>query len=301
MRKLFVIALSTLAMAGCTLKKAELGTADNPVKLFFTPSVDAKVIDTNSKKMKEFLEAQTPYKFSVQQPQSYIAVVEAFGSGKADVAVLNTYGYLLANAKYGVEAKITVIRHGLPTYQAQIIAKKGRFKEIKDLEGKKFAFVDSASLSGYVLPLKLIQDAGVKLGETTFAMKHDNVVSMVYNGQVDAGATFYSPKEEKEGIQDARRLVKTQFPDVEEKVEILKLTDGIPNDPIAFRKDMPAEMKSTITEAFLAMVKNDEGRQAFKNLYDVTDVKIASDRDYDGVREMLKKIGKNPEDMMIKK
>jgi phosphonate transport system substrate-binding protein len=295
------LAAAFAAASGCTFRKSELGSAGNPIKLFFVPSVDVKVIDTNSKVIREFLEANTPYKYKVEVPHSYVAVVEAFGSSKADVAALNTFGYLMANEKYGAQARLTVVRHGKTTYQAQIIAKKGRFKELKELEGKRFAFVDPASMSGYILPAQTIADAGVKLGETIFAMKHDNVVQQVYNGVVDAGATFFSPKNETEGIQDARRLVKAQFPDVEDKVEILKLTSDIPNDPIVFRKDLSEEMKTKISGAFVALVQTEAGREAFKNLYGVTDVKTATDADYESVRQMVKGLGKSAEDLMGKK
>jgi phosphonate transport system substrate-binding protein len=289
-----------LGLTSCTFKKAELGTAENPVKLFFVPSVDANVIGSNSKIMKEWLEANTPYKYEIHVPQSFIAVVEAFGSKRADIAALNTFGYILANEKYGAEARLTVIRHGKTTYQSQIIAKKGRFKDIQDLEGKKIAFVDPASLSGYILPVKFLKDSGIKIGETVFAMKHDNVVSMIYQGQVDAGATFYSPPEKEDGIQDARRLVKAQYPDVEEKIEIVKLTNDIPNDPITFRKDMPEDMKEAITEAFIKMVATEEGKNAFKSVYGVTAIQKATDADYNGVREMLKAVNIDPESLMKK-
>ena len=287
-------------LSGCTFKKDPPGSAGNPVNLFFVPSVDAKVIDSNSKSMKAWLEAHTPYHFEIHVPQSYVAVVEAFGSKRADVAALNTFGYILANEKYDAEAKLTVIRYGKTTYQSQIIAKKGRFKSIKELDGKKFAFVDPASLSGYILPLKFLKDAGVKIGEPVFAMKHDSVVSMVYQGQVDAGATFYSPPDPKDGIQDARRLVRTQYPDVEQKIEILKLTDEIPNDPIVFRKDLPEEMKAKLKQAFMDMVKTEEGKVAFNNLYGVTAIQDATDRDYDGVRATLKAVNAKPAELMKK-
>ncbi len=295
---ILIVLICSAFVSSCTFKKAELGSKDNPVKVFFVPSVDAKVIDSNSKIMKTWLEANTPYKYEIVVPQSYIAVVEAFGSKRADVAAFNTFGYLMANEKYGAEARLIVIRFGKATYQSQIIAKKGRFKDLKDLTGKTFAFVDPASMSGYILPTKFLQDAGVKLGDTKFAMKHDNVVSMIYQGQVDAGATFYSPPDEKEGIQDARRLVKAQYPDVEDKIEILKLTNDIPNDPIAFRKDMPEEMKKTISEALLKMVQTTEGRDAFKNLYGVTAIEPATDKTYDAIREMVKAVKVNAEEVL---
>jgi len=290
--------LLSVVMVACTGKKAELGSAENPIKIFFTPSVDAKVIDANSKALKEYLESVTPYKYQISIPQSYIAVVEAFGTKKADVAAFTTYGYILAHEKYGVEAHFTVLRHGSADYKSQFIAREDSgIKSIEDLNGKKIAFVDPASASGYLLPLKSLQDKNIKPKETVFAGKHDNVVTMVYNKQVEAGATFWSPEDE-EGIQDARRLVKTQFPDVEKVVKIIGLTDSIPNDPIVFRKDLPEDMKKALAEAFLKFINSPQGKEAFKKIYGVDGIKRASDADYDKVRAMLKALGKNAADFV---
>lgn len=287
------------ALTGC-VKKAELGTAANPVKLFFVPSVDAKVLETNAKVFKDYLEKETGYKFEVSIPQSFIAVVEAFGTKRADVAAINTFGYILAYEKYGAEARITVLRHGSPTYQSQFIAKAdGPIKNLSDLSGKKVAFVDPASASGYLLPMKTLRDRKINPKETVFAMKHDSVVSMIYQGQVDAGATFYSPPSDA-GIEDARRLVKTQYPDVEKKIKIVDLSDPIPNDPIVFRKEMPEEMKAKIVDAFLKFVATPEGKQAFKDIYSVDELKKATDKDYDAVRTMLTALGKSADELVKK-
>lgn len=287
-------------LLGCTTQKAELGTEKNPVKLFFIPSVDAKVIEDNSNVFKSYLESVTPYKYEVSIPQSYVAVVEAFGTKKADVAAFTTYGYILAHEKYGVEARMTVLRHGSADYKSQFVVRKDSgINTLEDLNNKKMAFVDPASASGYLLPLKTLKDKKVNLKETMFAGKHDNVITMVYNKQVEAGATFWSPTDE-EGIQDARRLVKTQFPDVEEQVKILDLTDSIPNDPIVFRKDLSEEMKAKIEEAFLKFITTDEGKLAFKKIYGVDGIKKSSDKDYDGVRLMLKELGQDAADLLKK-
>jgi phosphonate transport system substrate-binding protein len=308
MKNILVISLAGLLVlaAGCTKKTAELGTAENPVKLHFVPSVDAKVIEDNSKVFKDYLEKNTPYKFEVQIPQSYIAVVEAFGTKRADVAAFNTFGYILAHEKYGAEARMTVLRHGLATYQSQFIVKAdSSIKKIEDLDGKKIAFVEPASTSGYLLPLKTLKEKNITPKETVFAGKHDNVVSMVYQGQVDAGATFYSPpfKDEsgKEVMEDARRLVLTQYPDVEKKVIILSLSEPITNDPVVFRKEMPEEMKVKIVDAMIGFVATPEGKEAFKAIYGITEVKKATDADYDAARAMLKQTGTSAEDLLTKK
>ena len=296
---------SVFFLSSCIQNTAELGSAKNPIKLHFVPSVDAKVIETNSKIFKDFLEKETGYKFDITIPQSYIAIVEAFGTKKADIAAMNTFGYLLARDKYGVEARLRVLRHDLDTYQSMFVAKAGSsIKSIDDLNGKKIAFVDPASTTGYILPLKTMKDKNINPKQTVFGLKHDNVISMVYQGQVDAGAAYYSPafkndKGEME-IEDARRLVLTQYPDVEKKIVIIGLSEAVPNDPFIFRKDIPEEMKNKIIEAMLKLVSTKEGVEAFKAIYGATGLKKATDADYDSVRGMLKAVGKTSEDLMKK-
>lgn len=299
MRTAIALGLVMLAMAmtACTGSRGELGTDKNPIKLYFVPSVDAKVIEDNSKKFREYLEKNTPYKFEVSIPQSFVAVVEAFGTKRADVAAMNTFGYALANKKYGAQARLTVLRHGSATYQSQFITRAdSKIKKIEDLEGKKLAFVDPASTSGYLVPLKTLKDKNIKPKETVFAMKHDSVVSMVYQGQVDAGATFYSPPTDGK-IEDARRLVKTQYPDVEDKVKIVELSSPVPNDPIVFRKELTEDMKTKISQAFKDFVKTEEGKTAFQEIYGVTELKDATDSDYQVTLRMYEDLGVNLNEM----
>ena len=181
-------------------------------------------------------------------------------------------------------------------------------QKLTDLENKKIAFVDAGSTSGYLLPMKMLKDAGINPKEIVFAGKHDSVIMMVYQGTVDAGATFYvapsgSASELAAGggeIQDARRLVKTQYPDVEQKIRILQLSEGIPNDPIIFREGVPAEMKEKITAAFIDFIHTPEGKVAFDKIFGVTDLKRASDADYEPVRQMIETVG-DAVDRMMKK
>ncbi len=280
----------------------KLGTTNNPVKLYFTPSVDADTIASNSQDFIKFLEKETGLFFKTGIPTNYIAVVEAFGSKRADIGVMNSFGYLLANSKYGATAKLRVLRYGHDYYQGQIIAHvDSGINSVKDIQGKKFAFTDPSSTSGYMFPLKILKDNNVEVSNKTFGIKHDNVVTMVYQKQVDAGATYYSaPKLNDAGeiikIRDARSRVKTQFPDVEDKVKIIEITEKIPNDPFVFRKDLDA----AITNKFIAAVKKylstEEGKQSFKNIYSVEGIVDTTDSDYDGLRTMIKSVGINIEE-----
>ena len=177
------------------LNEGALGTRSNPVKIYFTPSVDAKRISFNAKELTDFLEKETGYYYITAVPASFVAVVEAFGSGKADIASINTFSYLMANYKYGTEARLRIVRDGDETsYRGQIITRvDSGIDNLSEIDGRKMAYVDPSSTSGYILPKALLDRNDIHPGETAFAMRHDNVVTMVYQKQVDAGATYSAP------------------------------------------------------------------------------------------------------------
>jgi len=274
------------------LNEGALGTRSNPVKIYFTPSVDAKRISFNAKELTDYLEKETGYFYTTAVPASFVAVVEAFGSGKADIASINTFSYLMAHAKYGAEARLRIVRDGNETsYQGQIIAHiDSGIDSISQIDGRKMAYVDPSSTSGYILPKALLDRNGIHPGETAFAMRHDNVVTMVYQKQVDAGATYSAPPDPETGaILDARMRVLKQFPDVEKKIKIIGYTESIPNDPWVFRKNMPEKMKQKIVDAVLKYVKTPAGAKAMYDIYDIRGLIKTVDSDYDGLRELLKK------------
>ena len=278
-------------VTSCTRERAPLGSADNPIKFYFVPSVDVKILEDTSNQLKKYMESHTPYHFKVAVPPSYIAVVEAFGTKRVDVAALNTYGYVLAHDRYGAEARLVTVRFGETSYKAQFLARNdSKIKKLEDLNGKKVAFVDPASVSGYLLPMKYLKDRGIKPKETVFAMRHDNVVSMIYQRQVDAGATFYSPPVDGQ-IQDARRLAATQYPDVEKKIKIIELSNPIPNDPVVFSKEMPEEIKTKLIQAMVGFAQTPEGIESLKKISSVTGLVPCTDKDFEGARKTVNELG----------
>lgn len=265
-----------------------LGSRNNPIKIYFTPSVDASAIATTSEHFLKFMEKETGLYFKSGIPQNYIAVVEALGSKRADIAVMNSFGYLLANSKYGAVARLKTLRYGKDYYSGAIyVSAKSNINSLKDLNGKSFAFTDASSTSGYLFPMKILKDEKIKIGNQMFAIKHDNVITMIYQGQVDAGAAFYSePFEGK--IKDARERVLTQFPDVEQKVKILKVTEKIPNDPFVFRQGLPENLITKFINGLSKYLATGEGRNSFRSIYAVDGVVPASNIDYDNLRLVLK-------------
>ncbi len=323
--KMLAVSVLVLSAAGCA--NQPVGSKSRPFTMYFVPSVDSEQITLTANSVSKFLSeyiskklhnAPTGFYVKTAVPTSYIAVIEAFGTRKADFAAVTTFSYILGRdiKKYDMPAVLAVIRgDGEKTYKAQIVAHKdAKIKSVKDLEGKSFAFVDPASTSGYVLPLKMIRDNGVKLGETVFAQKHDNVITMVYQRQVDAGATYYSTPgiEEKNGkkvevIRDARARVKTQFPDVEDKVKIVGFTDEIPNEPWVMRADLlkdpvkNEELRNLVIEGLLEFAKTEDGKKMLQILATGTGLFKVSDKDYDGIRQVILDTAMDLENLLRKK
>lgn len=295
LKKVLIIACSAV-MITCTSQK-ELGSSERPVRLALVPGQDSAVLMENGKILEKWILQQSGVHVRVQVPVSFVAVVEAMGSERVDVAILNPFGYILAHEKYGATAKLMGVNGEYSQYWGQIITANPNIKKLQDLNGKKFAFVDPVSTSGYILAAKLIQDEKIKLSETIFAGKHDSVVTMVYQGRVDAGATYNTPSEN--GVpQDARRLVTEQFPDVYEKVRILAKTGPIPSEPVVYRKSFPPELEKKISLALKSFSSTPEGGVALKKLYHLTGFKDCSDKDYDSARQILLDLGRKVQDLV---
>ena len=316
--------VSIVFLTGCA--DAPVGSKKRPFTMYFIPSVDAEEIANTTKGMTSYVSKYVSQKlygkdkgFYVKGaiPASYIAVVEAFGTKKADFAAFSTFAYILTKdiKNYDVEAVLTIVRGTDTTYKSQIIARTDAgINTLADLKGKKFAFTDPASTSGYILPSRLIKNKGIKLGETVFAQKHDNVVTMIYQGQVDAGATYYSPPTIKiengkkvTKIMDARARVKTQFPDVEEKIKIIGFSRDIPNEPWVLRGSLlkdptkNAELKKHVVDALLAYAKTPSGKKLIHTLATGTGVIPVNESIYDDIREIVLDTDMDIEGMVRKK
>jgi phosphonate transport system substrate-binding protein len=299
---ILIVILAKLSLAPLFADKT-FGSKDNPIRLALVPSQEAGKVLTNAEKLMEYLHTQTGYFFTASMPANYIVAIEGFGTSKVDIAMVTTFSYLLAHQKYGATAALKIVRrNGDTCYGGQFLAHvESGIHSIKDLQGKRVAFTDPASGSGYVLPKAMLKRNGIQPAQEVFAQRHDNVVMMIYQRRVDAGAAYYSAPDKRTGaLQDARALVIKQYPDVAEKVINIGYTDMIANDPISFRRDFPPAMKAEIVKAMVAFSKSAEGKPVMINLYGIEGLLPATDADYDGLRTMLKEQGMDVEELVKK-
>ena len=289
---LFVLlSVMALVLAGCGTPK--LGTADNPIVMYFVPSGDTQEIIASGDKIAELVSEKTGLTIEAEVGTDFAAAREAMGADKAQIGWLNTFNYVLTHEKYGVDVALVTQRYGATTYKGQIIVRADSgITTLADLKGKVMCWVDPNSTSGYIIPRIMLAANGVDpdtdFAKTVEAGSHNNVVIQVYNGDCDAGATFV----------DARSSVEADFPDVMEKVSILATTTDIPNDNVSFTKDFPADMRDQIVTALLDVAASEDGKAALGTLYSIEGLQKADDSFYDPFRADLSKAGIDIEELV---
>jgi len=287
-----------MAVAKPSVSGSDLGTQGNPIKMAFVPSSDSQKVLSSGEPIARLLEQTTGLAFTVSVPTSYAAVIEAMGSERIDVGWLAPFAYVLARDKFQSEVILASVRGGSKTYTGQIITHvDSGITSVGQVRGKKFAFVDSSSASGFLYPNALLAAQGIDyktaFSETIFAGGHDKVVIAVYNKQVDAGATF---GDSVEGVlTDARVTVQSTIPDVLDKVKPIGKTEPIPNDTVSVRKGLRPDVVAAIRDGLLAVAQTDAGKQTLRDLYRIDGLATSTDSEYDTVRRAAQVLGLNLE------
>jgi len=281
---LILLSVMSMALAGCGTP--DLGTEDNPIIMSFVPSGDTQEIIASGDELAQMITDQTGLVVQSTVGTDFAAVREAMGAGQAQIGWLNTFNYVLANEKYGVDVGLVTERYGLTYYTGQIIVRADSgITSLEDLKGKVMCWVDPNSTSGYIIPRIMLAANGIDpdtdFANTVEAGSHNNVVTAVYNGDCDAGATY----------SDARSSIAEDFPDVNDVVIVLATTTEIPNDTVSFTKDFPADMRQKIVDALVAISSTEAGQAALGSLYSIEALVPADDSFFDQFRADLSKAG----------
>ncbi len=80
------------------------------VQMLFVPSVEQGTLVRRGDELARFIREDSGLTLRSQVPTSYAAVIQALGAGQADVAWIPAFAYVLANARYGAEARLQVVR-----------------------------------------------------------------------------------------------------------------------------------------------------------------------------------------------
>jgi phosphonate transport system substrate-binding protein len=272
---------------------AEPGTEQNPLILALGPSPhpSAEMISAGDV-IAGYIQSHTGYKIVTVVPSSETALVDAFDKGNAHIAAFSPLGYLSARENDSVTAILASVRDGQTLYGTQFIANResgfvsyyddelgdnteNANNALRQFQDKKPCWSDPVSPSGYVVPLGILNQAGVGVSSAAFLEGQSSVVRAVYaEGICDFGATFI----------DARQLpsLEANYSDVMDRVNVIWRMDKIiPYENISLSNSLPIEMRRVIQRAFIDLMQTPEGKSAIQTVYGIDEIQVAEDVMYD--------------------
>ena len=93
----------------CARRKGKLGTKENPIRFYFMPLKGEETFQANAPNVKQFIEEKTGLAVETIHAPDFVTMVKAIGKKKADIAFMNTLGYLLARDWAKAEAHLRYI------------------------------------------------------------------------------------------------------------------------------------------------------------------------------------------------
>ncbi|NER06873.1 MAG: phosphonate ABC transporter substrate-binding protein [Okeania sp. SIO3C4] len=188
----------------------------------------------------------------------YVALIEAMRTGDVHLAWYGGKSYIEAAKRSKAEAFAKVVdTEGGKGYYSHLITNKDNpiVAQAKAMGGDKyvvknagnltFAFNDPNSTSGFLVPSYYVfaqnqVDPKKAFKRLIFSGSHEATALAVANNQVDVATN---------NNESLDRLQKTN-PKARANIETIWTSTLIPSDPIAYRQDLPADLKQKIRNFF---------------------------------------------------
>jgi phosphonate transport system substrate-binding protein len=233
------------------------------------------------------------------QVTDYNAAIEAMRVGKVDMALFGPLSFALAYKRANAEpvGMIGTRKDGKAKahYNSLFIVKADSdIKTIKDIKGKKIAFVDPNSTSGNLVPSaeimknfasdKLTLDAlhtnGKFFESAIYTNSHPASMQAVIKGDVDVAPVA---SDELKAAEDSGTVKKSD-------IRTIYTSTNIPNSPMAIWGKLPSTLKANVTKFML----NYKNNNYFKNMlgYDGGCFFKTSISDYQGIIDLNNKLNK---------
>lgn len=235
------LALPLLALAACGSPAA----GDDTITFAAVPAESSSTLESSFENVTKLLEEETGKTVEFENASDYAAVIEGMRAGQIDAASFGPFAYVIAKDS-GIDidpaAAPTNDPDADPAYTSLAYAKKGSdIKGLADLKGKKTCFVDAASTSGYLVPMKGLMDEGIDMDkdlEQVMAGGHDASLLSLNSGDCDVAFAHDAMLTtlEKSGQVD------------KDSLEPIWESDPITEDPIAVNNgSLDAEVADQIT------------------------------------------------------
>lgn len=270
----------------------------NKLVLGLVPSLEAEAMVDNLEPLADFLSEELGMPVTSFVPQDYTGLVEALGTGRADIGMLPPFAAMLGKRRYDIETILISVREGETGYRSQFMTNDPSVcdtpvvenelgyltcdGDVRVLEGESVAFTDPNSTSGFLFPSVHLMKHGIDPREDIdglFVGGHDSAAVAVYAGDVRFAVAY----------DDVRMFIEDQYPDIGQKVITFAQTEMIPNDGVQLRPGLPEDLQTAIAEAFVKLADSQahlpREEKVLWVLYEIDGFVPATEGLYDPVRD----------------
>ncbi len=284
-------ALALILFFSCTALAASPSAEKKPVKLGISPAYGPEQAQKAKALIEPYLTAALGSPVTVVVLPGYEELSDALASGAVDLAWITPLAFVRASQKNAyVQALSKAMRSGdggLNYRSVFAVKTDSPIKTLADLKGKRVAWVNKLSASGYLFPRELLRkeshDPDKFFASEAFAGDHPAACKLVRDGKADVVATFAS------GTADATALKADGCADAPPVTDfrVIASTGNLPNEVIAASSDFPSPRVNDVLGTFGRMGKTEAGKKLLAEAFRCNGWGVAVDGDFEPVIELL--------------
>lgn len=243
--------LIKISVATALALAAGLGQAQQVFRVSAIPDEAPTELQRKFKPLGNYLEQKLGMKVEFTPVTDYAASVEGLINRKIDMVWFGGFTFVQAKIRSNNQVLPLVQREEDEKFKSVFITTDKNITKLEDLNGKTFSFGSESSTSGHLMPRSYLLAAKINpdsdMKRIAFSGAHDATVAAVAGGKVDAGALNISVWE---------KLVNEKKVDTN-VVRVFYTTPGYYDYNWSVRADMDPALRKKLSDAFLALNKND--------------------------------------------
>lgn len=316
----------TPAPATSPASPAPTHTPAPTVVMALAPHTGEQAQKTSGVFLAERLSALTGFNVVITRPRNYTTLIQAMGENTVQVGWLPPFAYVVAHKQGYANAGLATLQAGTARRGVQFMANADwlaanaisltqpltltdlitptvepaltatpittdNLAALRQLAGKRPCWVAPTSTSGYLVPVGILNLAGITTTTGTFVNTSGEVVRALYNNPTgetcEFGATFIDARQGMNLLNLNVRVVVVYFS-----------APIIPFDTVAFAAGLPAAQREAFTTALLTLTQTEAGQRALKDVYDVDGLTRSDDSFYNAFRLYIDAAGVNPAELV---
>lgn len=243
--------LLAISLASSFMLMTNLSHAEQVLRVSAIPDESPTELQRKFKPLGSYLEQKIGMKVEFTPVTDYAASVEALINKKVDLVWFGGFTFIQAKVRSNNQVTPLVQREEDEKFKSVFITTNKDINKLADLKGKTFTFGSESSTSGHLMPRSFLLAAKINpdtdMKRIAFSSAHDATVAAVSGGKVDAGALNISVWEKLVNEKKVDPAV----------VRAFYTTPGFYDYNWTVRSDMDADLRKKLTDAFLALDKND--------------------------------------------